>query len=260
MKRGVETFEDDSAGKASKAVRVSANTNQAGQSENPTSPGVESQISIVVSDCSQMNSELLAGALSRVKDVLVLKCAINFVESLQAIVELRPDIAVVSVHLADGRYRGLEILRRSRELSVRTRCIVLMDDSEHEGVIDAFRAGARGVFKRSTPMHMLGRCIFAVHGGQIWATSADLEQVIGALEKAMPFRCVNAHQESLLTKREQELIPLVAHGLTNKDISVRLGVSEHTVKNHLFRIYEKLGISSRVELILYALSEHAKSV
>src|SRR5438270_12749789 len=139
MKRGVETFENNSAGKASKAVRVSVNTNEVGP-EDQTFSGAEPKISIVVCDCSQMNSELLAGALSRVKDVLVLKCAINFMESLQAVVELSPDIAVVSAHLADGPYRGLELVRRSRELSVRTRYIVLMDDSDHEGVIDAFRA------------------------------------------------------------------------------------------------------------------------
>src|SRR4051794_26117501 len=163
MKRGIETFENDSAAKGSKVAPASANANAVGQSETQTSSGVESKISIVVSDCSQMNSELLAGALSRVKDVIVLKCAITFIESLQAIVELSPDIAVVSAHLSDGPYRGLEILRRSRELFVRTRYIVLMDDSDHEGVIDAFRAGARGVFKRSAPMHLLGRCISAVN-------------------------------------------------------------------------------------------------
>jgi DNA-binding NarL/FixJ family response regulator len=62
----------------------------------------------------------------------------------------------------------------------------------------------------------------------------------------------------LLTKREQEIVPLVANGLTNREISIELRVSEHTIKNHLFRIYEKLGISSRVELILYAVSEREK--
>ena len=79
--------------------------------------------------------------------------------------------------------------------------------------------------------------------------------VINALQTAMPFRGVNSRGEELLTKREQGLVPLVASGLTNREISTRLGVSEHTIKNHLFRIYEKLGISSRVELILYAVSE-----
>jgi DNA-binding NarL/FixJ family response regulator len=76
---------------------------------------------------------------------------------------------------------------------------------------------------------------------------------------AMPFKGVNSRGEALLTKREQELVPLVANGLTNREISTQLGVSEHTIKNHLFRIYEKLGISSRVELILYAVSERDKN-
>jgi DNA-binding NarL/FixJ family response regulator len=134
-----------------------------------------------------------------------------------------------------------------------------MDDGAREGVIEAFRAGARGIFRRSTPMNLLARCIAAVNSNQIWASSADMLQVIGALQSAMPFKGVNSRGEELLTKREQELVPLVANGLTNREISTRLGVSEHTIKNHLFRIYEKLGISSRVELILYAVSERDRS-
>jgi DNA-binding NarL/FixJ family response regulator len=103
-------------------------------------------------------------------------------------------------------------------------------------------------------MRLLGRCIVAVHSGQVWASSSDLQRVLGELEKTVPFRCVNARGEVLLTRREEEIIPLVARGLTNKEISTNLRLSEHTIKNHLFRIYEKLGISSRVELILYAVS------
>lgn len=227
-----------------------------GRSQELTSP--EQKISVVVSDGSYMNSELLARALSRFKNLIILKCAVNFGETLSAIVDLQPDVAVLSLHFADGPYRGLELLRRLHDLSVKTRCVVLMDEAEREGVIDAFRADARGIFRRSTSTHLLARCIAAVHKGQVWAGSADVLQLIAAVQTAMPFRAVNARGEALLTKREQDLVPLVANGLTNKEISVRLGVSEHTIKNHLFRIYEKLGISSRVELILYAVSEREK--
>jgi DNA-binding NarL/FixJ family response regulator len=221
------------------------------------SPGRRDQrISVVISDASYMTSELLARALNRVKTLKILKSTVNGGEALDAIVELSPDIAIVSIHQADGLCKGFEIIRRTRQLSVKTRCIVLMDDSDHELVIDAFRAGARGVFRRSASMHVLSRCISAVHSGQVWASSADLQQVLGELERTMPLRCVSARGEALVTKREQQIVPLVAQGLTNKEISSRLGVSEHTIKNHLFRIYEKLGISSRVELILYAVSEH----
>jgi DNA-binding NarL/FixJ family response regulator len=245
------------AGDRSEKVRTGHDFSSSHEHEQTTDQAFsrDSRISVVVSDASFMTSELLARALSRVKTLNILKCAVNFGETLKAIVEQAPDVAIVSTHLADGPYRGLEVVRQVRQLSAKTRCVMLMDDSDHEIVADAFRAGARGVFKRSASMQLLGRCIFAVHNGQIWASSADLQQVLGALEAAMPFRCVNSQGEALLTKRQQEIVPLIAQGLTNKEISSRLGVSEHTIKNHLFRIYEKLGISSRVELILYAISE-----
>jgi DNA-binding NarL/FixJ family response regulator len=250
MRSRLETSASDRPESAHEIAPASSDSNQHGKlTERPKG---DSQISVVVSDASFMTSELLAQALGRVKTLSIVKSAVSFGETLKAIVERSPDVAVVSTHLADGPYRGLEIVRQARQLSEKTRCIVLMDDSDREIVIDAFRAGARGVFKRSASMQLLSRCIAAVHSGQIWASSADLQQVLGALETAVPFRCVNSHGDALLTKREQEIVPLVAQGLTNKEISSRLGVSEHTVKNHLFRVYDKLGISSRVELILYA--------
>lgn len=244
--------------KAHETRRVSACSGEHEQITDRVSSR-DQRVSVVVSDASFMTSELLARALGRVKTFNILKCAVTFEETLKAIVEYVPDVAVVSTHLADGPYRGLEVVRQARQLSVKTRCVLLMDDSDHGVVTDAFRAGARGIFKRSASMQLLGRCISAVHSGQIWASSADLQQVLGALEMAVPFRCINSLGEVLLTKREQEIVPLVAQGFTNNEISLRLGVSEHTIKNHLFRIYEKLGISSRVELILYAVSEREAS-
>ena len=251
MRSRVETSASDRQERAHEtAPHASSDSSQHGKSTER--PGRDSRISVIVSDANFMTSELLARALGRVKTLSIVKSAVSFSETLKAIVDRSPDVAVVSTHLADGPYRGLEIVRQARQLSEKTRCVVLMDDSDREIVTDAFRAGARGVFKRSASMQLLSRCITAVHSGQIWASSADLQQVLGALETAVPFRCVNSHGDTLLTKREQEIVPLVAQGLTNKEISSRLAVSEHTVKNHLFRIYDKLGISSRVELILYA--------
>jgi DNA-binding NarL/FixJ family response regulator len=218
----------------------------------------DQKISVVVSDGSYMTSELLARALSRIKTLSILKCTVDFEETLEAIVTLGPDVAVLGLHFAGGPYKGLELLRHLRDISAKTRCILLVDETEREGVIEAFRAGARGIFRRSTPTHLLAKCITAVHRGQVWASTADVLQVVRALQTAMPFKGVNSRGEALLTKREQEIVPLVANGLTNREISIELRVSEHTIKNHLFRIYEKLGISSRVELILYAVSEREK--
>src|SRR5262249_34403727 len=143
----------------------------------PSSSRHDQKITVVISDASQMTSELLARALGRMKTLNILKSAVTSEEALEAIVDLEPDVAVVSTHQADGLCKGFEIVRQARQMFVKTRCVLLMDDSDHELVIDAFRAGARGVFKRSASMNLLGRCISAVHSGQIWASSADLQQV-----------------------------------------------------------------------------------
>src|SRR5258708_11015732 len=237
-----------------KTERASQRYDRLRTEEQP--PGKRNQrISVVISDANYMSTELLTRALSRVRTLNIVKSVVNLHEAVEAIVNLNPDVAVVSTHLAEGPYRGFDILRQVRTLSAATQCVLLMDDSDHDLVVDAFRAGARGVFRRSGSMRLLGRCISAIHGGQVLASSIDLQRVLGALERTIPFRCVNSRGDVLLTKREQEIVPLVAQGLTNKEISSNFILSEHTIKNHLFRIYERLGISSRVELILYAMSE-----
>lgn len=83
----------------------------------------------------------------------------------------------------------------------------------------------------------------------------ELQFILEALAQSGPLRLVNARGKALLTKREEQVVRLVAEGLRNSEISRELGVSEHTVKNYLFRIFDKLGVSSRTELILYAVSK-----
>lgn len=98
-----------------------------------------------------------------------------------------------------------------------------------------------------------------MHKGQIWANSHELQFILDALAEAAPLRLVDAKGVKLLTKREQEVVNLVAEGFKNSEISHNLSLSGHTVKNYLFRVFEKLGISSRSELILYALSQRERN-
>jgi DNA-binding NarL/FixJ family response regulator len=212
-------------------------------------------IRVVVSDSSAMACELLASALKRVRTIKLVNCAITSDELSEAICASDPDVAIVSLHLSDGQYLGFKVLRQLQASSVRTRCVMLMDYPEREVVIDAFRAGVRGIFKRSAPVNLLYRCISAVHSGQIWASTEEHQYLLAVVQNTKPLRCLDSRGQKILSKREQDIVPLVAEGLTNKEISEKLQLSEHTVKNHLFRIYEKLGISSRVELILYAVTQ-----
>jgi len=121
-------------------------------------------------------------------------------------------------------------------------------------VVEAFRTGARGVFCRSESLMSLARCIQCVSEGQIWANSKELRYLLEALGEALPLRVVNTQGAALLSRREIEVVRCVAEGLSNREIAQRLGLTEHTVKNYLFRIFDKLGVSKRVEVVLYAYS------
>jgi DNA-binding NarL/FixJ family response regulator len=136
--------------------------------------------------------------------------------------------------------------------------VVLLDDWTPELIVDAFRAGARGVFHRADNFQRLCRCLSVVREGQIWASTTALTYLIDALQRVAPMSVVDARGAELLTNREKQVVSLVVDGLNNREISEQLHLSEHTVKNHLFHIFEKLGISSRVELVLYVLSQRER--
>jgi len=132
---------------------------------------------------------------------------------------------------------------------------MLLKLASRDLVIDAFRAGAAGVFCRTEPVRALSKCIQVVHTGQIWANTDHLHFILEALISATPLRVIDSRGRYLLAPKENEVANLVAEGLTNRDVAKKLGVGEHTVSNYLFRIYEKLGISSRVELALYVVRQ-----
>jgi len=131
---------------------------------------------------------------------------------------------------------------------------MLLNSSERDLVIDAFCSGARGVFTRSHSIDALPKCIRVVHAGQVWVNNDQIELLLGLMRRLRPLQVVRPGGTALLTHREEEVVRLVAEGMRNEDISEKLEITEHTVRNYLCRIFEKLGLSSRVELVLYALS------
>jgi len=136
--------------------------------------------------------------------------------------------------------------------------VVLLDSLDRTIVVEAFRAGARGVFCRSDSFEALCKCIRCVHEGQVWANSQELQFVVDAIVEHGPAVTLLPGSRPL-SKREEEITFLVAEGFSNRQISERLGLSEHTIKNYLFRVFEKVGVSTRVGLALYALKQGKRS-
>jgi len=108
---------------------------------------------------------------------------------------------------------------------------------------------------------MSSTCSFTVvYQGHFWANTEQMGYVIAALTSAPMSRVIGAKGEGLLTPREEQVVNLVAEGIGNREIAQQLGIKENTVKKSLLRVYDKLGVSNRVELVLYALSHRGTDV
>jgi DNA-binding NarL/FixJ family response regulator len=202
-----------------------------------------------------MTRELYTEVLNRHSGLHVVACAATVDEALHAAQTEGIDLALISTSLQDGPQSGLLALQQISNSDHQVKSVVLYEPSEAHLVVPAFRAGARGVFCPAVDgIRKLCRCVKRVHEGQIWANSAQLAQVLEAFSRSASFRIVDAKGARLLTKREESIVRLVEDGLTNRQIARDLRLSEHTVRNNLFRIFDKVGVSTRVELALYAIN------
>ena len=213
-------------------------------------------VNVIVAEASEMYCQLVESAFRpRRFRVSVVASAVESVRAVSLLKEREPDVAIISAQLHEGPLAGFAVLRELRSLQSKTRAVMLLSSRERGLVIDAFRSGAHGVIFRDEPLETLSKCIHAVHQGQVWANSQHLGYLLEALAQVKPLRLQDARGANLLSKREEKVVHLVAEGLTNRQISVELGLSEHTIRNYLFKIFDKLGVSTRVELVLYCLQE-----
>jgi DNA-binding NarL/FixJ family response regulator len=163
------------------------------------------------------------------------------------------DVLLVSARMEEEPRRGILLLRQLRAECHGLKAVVLLDSSKPGEVVDAFRAGACGVFCRSTEIQLLRKCIAAVHRGQIWANSEELSFILAALASLQPIQ-FDSKRLTPLSAREKDVVRCLVEGLTNSEIAKTLEISQHTVKNYLFKIFDKLGVANRVELVFRVLS------
>jgi DNA-binding NarL/FixJ family response regulator len=209
---------------------------------------------ILVAERSSMQCELLARALGADGEFLIVGTAVDSTEALRLLHQLEPPVAVISADLQDGPSAGLDVVAQVRARKWRTRSVVLLDQSDRRLVVEAFRSGARGVFFRAQPYEMFPKCLRTIVQGQIWVNTKEMNYLLEALTSPQSLRLVDGNGKHMLTARESEVAQLVTEGLSNREIAAKLGLSEHTIKNYIFRIFDKTGVSSRVGLALYATS------
>jgi len=208
------------------------------------------QIRVLVADCKLMWSELLAGTLrqdARFEAAVTDGTPSSFATRVAA---LQPDILLVGVEGSEADCAAFKMLRAAHVALPKLKSVVLLESSKGELIREAFRAGARGVINRADPAEVLIDCVCCVHEGRIWARNDQFSCFLELLGQYTVGRAImSACVPELLTRRELDLVECVAKGMTNRAIAVQLQLSEHTVRNYLFRIFRKFGVSNRAELV-----------
>lgn len=213
-------------------------------------------IRIAVADSNQMACRLLSEALAKQPGLSVVASAVDGESLLRSMKSQKPDIAVISSTLHQGPLNRHAIIPRVLGQPPPCPWILLLDYSEPQAVVAAFRAGARGVFSRAqSDIGLLAKCIRRVMEGQIWVDSKQMIYLLDALTGNGSGAAKPATGPPKLTSREESVVNLVVQGMVNREIAETLHLSEHTIKNYLFRIFDKLGVSNRVELALYAVAK-----
>jgi DNA-binding NarL/FixJ family response regulator len=218
-------------------------------------PSTTATINVLVADSSRMQAQLLTGALRRHPEFHVAACQMDTVSILEALNSKLPHVALLSLSAPANIPEAVMTLRRFHLSHPEIPKIVLVETYDRELVVSAFRSGARGLFSiTDSNFRLLCRCLIRVAAGQIWASTEQLNYLMELISEVPSLRVLNSRGTSLLTPREEQVVALVAEGLGNREIARELNLSEHTIKKYLFRIFEKLGISTRVELVLYAIN------
>jgi two-component system, NarL family, nitrate/nitrite response regulator NarL len=167
--------------------------------------------------------------------------------------ELEPDLLLLD--LAMPRIPGLEALRElTRGGSPNTKIILLTAAIEKNQIVEALQIGARGIVMKEAATQLLFKSIRSVMAGQFWVGRESVGDMVQYLREKTESQLPAGGRSYGLTRREMEIVAAIVAGLTNKEIAKKFTLSEDTVKHHLTNIFNKVGVSSRLELALFAIN------
>jgi DNA-binding NarL/FixJ family response regulator len=188
--------------------------------------------------------------LATADDLKVVGGASSVQEALAALALSPADVVVLDLDL--GGRDGLELLPGLAAKAPETRVLVLTGIRDRERHRAVLSSGAHGVVLKDKPPELLLKAIRRVHAGELWFDRATMEVAVQRAVSLERARAPEREKITALTAREKQIISLIGEGLRNSEIAARLGIGEKTVRNHLTIIFDKLGVSDRLELAVYA--------
>ena len=173
-------------------------------------------------------------------------------EAITQTLELLPDILLLDLYMP--RLPGLEAMRAIMSGSPRVKILLLTSTITTQQIIEALQIGARGIVLKDALVDHLTTAIRSVVGGDYWIGGKRVVNLVGALHELMQQAAVPERKTYGLTPRELEVVGCIVEGCSNRDVAKQFAISEETVKRHLSNIFDKTGVSTRLELALFAIA------
>lgn len=206
-------------------------------------------INIIIADDHRMIREGLKQLLELEGDIKVIGEAGDGISCVDIIEEKNPDVVLLDINMP--LMNGLQVLERLREKKCKSKVLILTIHNEIEYLMKAVDIGVDGYVLKDSESDLLRRAIFSIHNGDSYIQA----ELIPLLKEKMESKDEYT-DDSILTKREMEVLKLITEGLFNKEIAYHLSISEKTVKNHVSNIFKKISVSDRTQAAVYAIKNN----
>ena len=213
-------------------------------------------IKIMLVDDHNLVREGIKRILESERDFKIIAEAVDGIDAVKKAISYKPDIILMDINMPNSS--GLEALRKIEDLGLKVKVIILTSEFKREYIIDAIKIGAKGFLKKNCTSNNLIKAIRDVYMGRSYL-QPSLANVLSQSIKENTLESLAFNKIDLLTKREYEILELIASGYNNKEIGQILFISEKTVKNHITKLFKKIEVQDRVQAVIYSYTNNIKS-